>query len=183
MRFFFSQRIPPFDRVLVIESGRRELLEELLPGLYEIYGDKMQLDLLTCYAGAPEAFRSDQGRVFRITEYPAGRAGRDQVVADLKERRHLIVGMICSDEPIMTKWKWMVALRLRGKVFILNENGDYFWVDRGQMGTMVHFALYRMGLAGAGAVMTIGRILLFPVSLLYLLAFAGVVHIKRKARA
>jgi hypothetical protein len=183
MRFFFSQRIPPFDRVLVIESGRRELLEDLLPGLYELYGSGMQLDLLTCYGGTPAAFRPDQGRVFRITEYPAGGAGRNQVVRELRERRHSIVGMICSDEPIMTKWKWMLALRLGGKVFILNENGDYFWMDRGQMGTMVHFALFRLGLAGAGAVVTIGRILLFPVSLLYLLAFAGMVHLKRKARA
>ena len=76
-----------------------------------------------------------------------------------------------------------LALRLRGKLFILNENGDYFWFDRANFGTLVHFALFRLGLAGAGAVMTIGRILLFPVSLIYLLAFAGIVHAKRKARA
>ena len=32
-------------------------------------------------------------------------------------------------------------------------------------------------------VLTIGRIVLFPFSLLYLLAFAGMVHLRRKARA
>jgi hypothetical protein len=83
----------------------------------------------------------------------------------------------------MTKWKWMLAFRLPGKLFILNENGDYFWVDRGNLGILVHFALYRMGLAGAGAVMTIGRVVLFPLSLAYLLAYAGAVHWKRKVRA
>lgn len=179
MRFFLSNRIPPFDRVVLIESGSRQLFEDLLPGLYELYGESMQVDLVTCYAGAPKAFRADRGKVFRITEYNS----REQVVRDLKARDHSITGIICADEPIMTKWKWMLALRLRGKLFILNENGDYFWFDRANLGTLVHFALFRLGLAGAGAVMTIGRILLFPVSLIYLLAFAGIVHAKRKARA
>ena len=36
---------------------------------------------------------------------------------------------------------------------------------------------------GFAAVLTIGRIVLFPFSLLYLLAFAGMVHLRRKARA
>jgi hypothetical protein len=179
MRFFLSNRIPPFDRVVLIESGSRQLFEDLLPGLYELYGESMEVDLVTCYAGAPKGFRTDRGKVFRITEYNS----REQVVRDLKARGHSITGIICSDEPIMTKWKWMLALRLRGKLFILNENGDYFWFDRANFGTLVHFALFRLGLAGAGAVMTIGRILLFPVSLIYLLAFAGIVHAKRKARA
>lgn len=182
MRFFFSKRVPPFDRVAIIESGSRQLLEDLLPGLYEIYGDAMQLDLITCYAGAPKAFRHEQGKVFRITAYN-GHAGREQLVAELKARHYTITGMICSAEPIMTKWKWMLAFRLPGKVFLLNENGDYFWMDRGHLDILTHFALFRAGLAGAGAVLTIGRIVLFPFSLLYLLAFAGMVHLRRKARA
>ncbi|MBI2684827.1 MAG: hypothetical protein HYX27_00810 [Acidobacteria bacterium] len=182
MRFFFSRHVPPFDRVAIIESGSRQLLEDLLPGLYQIYGDGMQLDLITCYAGTPKAFRAERGQVFRITDYP-GRAGREQIVAELKARNYNIMGMICSAEPIMTKWKWMLALRLPGKVFLLNENGDYFWMDRGHLDILAHFALFRSGLAGAGAVLTIGRVILFPFSLLYLLVFAGMVHLRRKARA
>ena len=119
-----SQRIPAFERVVIVESGSRQLLEDLLPGLYEIHGEGMQLDLVTCYGGVPAGFRLDRGRVFRITEYPAGSAGRAQVVAALRERRHSIVGVICSSEPIMTKWKWMLAARLPAKLFVLNENGD-----------------------------------------------------------
>jgi len=182
MRFFLSKQVPPFDRVAIVESGSRQLLEDLLPGLYEIYGEGMRLDLITCYAGAPKAFRHEQGEVFRITGYN-GHAGRERLIGELKERRYSIMGVICSAEPIMTKWKWMLALRLPGKVFLLNENGDYFWVDRGHLSTLTHFVLFRLGLAGAGAVVTIGRIVLFPFSLLYLLAFAGMVHLRRKARA
>jgi hypothetical protein len=182
MRFLFSKQVPPFERVAIIESGSRQLLEDLLPGVYKIHGPSTQLDLITCYAGTPKAFRQEQGKVFRITDYN-GHAGREQLVGELKARQYSITGMICSAEPIMTKWKWMLAFRLPGKVFLLNENGDYFWVDRGHLNVLAHFVLFRLGLAGAGAVLTIGRIVLFPFSLLYLLAFAGMVHLRRKARA
>jgi hypothetical protein len=182
MRFLFSKQLPPFDRVALIESGSRHLLEDLLPGLYEIHGASMQLDLITCYAGAPKAFRPEQGKVFHITNHN-GHANREQLVDALKERRYSITGMICSAEPIMTKWKWMLAFRLPGKVFLLNENGDYFWMDRGHLHVLAHFVLFRLGLVGAGAVLTIGRIVLFPFSFLYLLAYAGMVHLRRKARA
>lgn len=182
MRFFLSKHVPPFHRVAIIESGSRQLLEDLLPGLYEIHGPEMELDLITCYAGTPKAFRPERGRVFRINDYSGGQ-GREQLVGELKQRNHLVTGMICSAEPIMTKWKWMLAFRLPGKVFLLNENGDYFWMDRGHLDILTHFVLFRLGLAGAGAVRTIGRILLFPFSLFYLLAFAGMVHLRRKVRA
>ncbi len=76
----------------------------------------------------------------------------------------------------MTKWKWALVAQVPAKVFILNENGDYFWLDRGHWTNIRHFVLFRAGLAGAGAVRTIGRLLLFPFTLLYLIAFAAVVH-------
>lgn len=168
--------------MVLVESGSRHLLEDLLPGLYEIHGDDMQLDVVTCYAGLPAGFRPDRGQVWHITDYP-GAAGRGQVVRELQARRHTVVGIVCSNEPIMSKWKWMLAARIAAKLFILNENGDYFWVDRGNWRTLIQFVLFRAGLTGAGAVVTMGRILLFPVSLLYLLAFAGVVHLRRRVRA
>ena len=171
MRFFLSRHVPPFDRVAIIESGSRQLLEDLLPGLYEIYGPEMQLDLITCYAGTPKAFRPEQGQV--LEHNYNGHAGREQLIGELRQRHYSITGMICSAEPIMTKWKWMLALRLPGKVFLLNENGDYFWADRGHLDILTHFVLFRLGFAGAGAVLAIGRIVLFPFSLLYLLAFAA----------
>lgn len=167
--------------MVLVESGSRHLVENLLPGLYETYGDRIQLDLVTCYAGLPAGFRPEQGLVLRITEY-AGAAGRAQVVNELRARNHTVIGIICSDEAIMTKWKWMLAARVQAKLFILNENGDYFWVDRSNWRTLLHFVLFRAGLTGTDAVVTMGRILLFPVSLLYLLGFASVVHFRRKVR-
>lgn len=180
MRYFFRRKIPPFTRVLLVESGSRQLMEDLLPGLYSLYGDRMQLDLVTCYAGAPKGFRAS-GRVYRVTDYPDGDT-RARFFREMKANAYTVSGIICSAEPIMTKWKWALALRLPAKVFVLNENGDYFWLDSAHLKNIRHFIAFRSGLAGAGAVPAIGRILLFPFALLYLLLYAAAVHTLRWSR-
>ena len=80
----------------------------------------------------------------------------------------------------MTKWKWSLSARLPAKFFILNENGDYFWLDYGHWSVIRHFALYRAGLAGVGAVRTLARLALFPFILLFLLCYAAAVHLTRR---
>jgi hypothetical protein len=181
MRHFFTRSVPPFSRVLLVESGSRELFEKLLPVLYQNHSD-MTCDLVTCYAGVPKNFRQDQGAVYRVTDYPAGPA-RQRFYKDLGANRYNVVGIICSAEPIMTKWKWMLAARVPAKVFVLNENGDYFWLDWGHWRVMLHFALFRAGLTGAGAVASIARLIFFPVSLAYLVLYACTVHLRRRIRS
>ncbi len=178
MRHFFTRDYPPFTRVLLVESGPRQLFNDLIAGLYETYGHQLEIDLVTCYAGIPEGFR---GTVYRVTDY-AGPVGRKRIYAELAAAQHPIVGIICSGVPVMTKWKWMLAARLPAKVFVLNENGDYFWLDWAHWRVMAHFALFRAGLTGTAAVPTIARLLFFPVTLGYLLVYAGAVHLRRKIR-
>lgn len=165
----------------MIESGSRQLLEDLLPVLYRNHGSNMRLDLVTCFAGVPVAFRGELGQVYRVTEYN-GSEGRKQLYRLLAANRYDICGMICSGEPIMTKWKWMLAARLPAKILVLNENGDYFFADRSTLGIIQHFVLYRAGLAGAGAVTTLLRLLLFPFTLTYLLLYAATAHLGRRIR-
>src|SRR5206468_10469806 len=92
------------------------------------------------------------------------------------------IGIICSGEPVMTKWKWMLAARIPAKLFVLNENGDYFWVQWSEWKTIRHFILFRAGLSGAGAVTTIARLVLFPFMLMYLIGYAAAVHTRRRLR-
>ena len=181
MRGFLTRRTPLFTRVLLIESGSRALYETLIPGLYKTHGDDIRIDLVTCYGGVPEGLLTESGKVYRVTDYP-GRAGRKRLYRELQANRYLVAGMICSAEPIMTKWKWALALRLPAKVFVLNENGDYFWLDWAHWTVIRHFVAYRAGLTGAGAVRTLARLLLFPLTLLYLLLYAAVVHLRRHVR-
>jgi hypothetical protein len=68
------------------------------------------------------------------------------------------------------------------RFFIINENGDYFWVHRTQTATIREFILVRAGLTGAGALRTMGRLLIFPFSVLFLLLYAFVAHARRWLR-
>ena len=180
MRYFFTRSVPPFSRVLLVESGSRELFEKLLPHWYQTHSG-MTCDLVTCYGSAPKNFRPDQGSVYRVADYPAGPA-RQRFYQELRANGYNIVGIICSAESIMTKWKWMLAARIPGKIFVVNENGDYFWLDHGHLAYIRYFILFRAGLTGSGAVRTLARVVLFPFSLLYLILYAAVVHLRRSLR-
>ena len=120
-------------------------------------------------------------RGFPRYDYP-GKEGRKRLLETLKKRDYAYVGIICSAEPIMLWWKWMLALRLPARVFIVNENGDYFWAHRDNFASVRAFVLERSGLTGAGAVRTLGRLVAFPFALLYLLMYAFTVHARRRLR-
>ena len=179
MRYFFTRRAPEVSRILLIESGSRGLIEGIISGLRQTYGSEIFIDLVTCYPGLPNGFRLENTLVYRVSDY-RGCAGRSRLYDELKRNRYSVLGMICSAEPVMTKWKWVLAAQLPAKIFILNENGDYFWVDWGHWSVIRHFALFRVGLAGAGAVRTLGRLALFPFTLLFLLCYAAIAHLGRR---
>lgn len=178
MRYFLSGDTPPFERLLLIESGSRHLIEGLLPSLYQTHGEQLQIDLVTCYAGTPAGLH-EGAHIYRVSDYH-GPEGRARLFAELQKQNYNITGVLCSAEPIMTKWKWAISYKVPAKLFIINENGDYFWFDRRQWRTIRHFALYRAGLSGAGAVRTIARLIFFPFGVLFLILYAAVVHLKRK---
>jgi hypothetical protein len=179
VRYFFTRREPQVSRILLVESGSRALLEGIIPGIRKTYGNKIFVDLVTCYSGLPQGFRSENTVVYRVTDY-RGRAGRARLYRELARNRYAVMGIICSAEPIMTKWKWVLAARLPTKVFVLNENGDYFWIDYGHWPVIRHFALFRAGLTGPDAVRTLARLALFPFTLLFLLSYAATVHLARR---
>jgi len=176
---FLRLRFPESTRVLLVESGPRDLVEGVLPKLRRQFGEHVPFDLVTCYAGLPAGFNSESGAVYHIHKY-RGREGRRRLYLELQARRHSVLVMVCCGSPIMTKWKWALAFRLPVKVLILNENGDYFWLDRSNWKIIRRFTLLRAGLSGGNAVHTIGRILVFPLTLAYLLLYAAVIHLRRK---
>lgn len=178
LKRFLSNRIPKLHHVVLVESGDRNISEQMLPVLYT---QCPNIDLVTCYGGPPESFDLRRGRVFNVGEYQ-GREGRKLLFAELWQKQYSAVGIICADQDIMTKWKWVLAAQLPGKLFIVNENVDYFWVDRGNWRVVRKFALFRAGLSGADAVRTLTQLALFPFTVAYLLLYAGWIHAKRRAR-
>ncbi|MDE3165191.1 MAG: hypothetical protein KGN36_05245 [Acidobacteriota bacterium] len=181
MRYFLTGRHPKTTSILLVESGSRGLLEGLVGGLRQTWGDSVFIDLVTCYASLPKGFEAHNTRVYRVGDY-RGRAGRARLYSELKRNRYSTVGIVCSGEVVMAKWKWALALRLPAKVFIINENGDYFWLDRVHFATLWRFVLYRSGLGGAGAVRTLVRVASFPFALVYLLLYATTAHARRALR-
>lgn len=177
MRYFLSRRIPEPAAILLVESGSRELMDRVVPSLRRTWGDHVAVDLVTCYARLPEGMPAE-ARVYRTTGYRTPEARRG-LLAELRSNQYAHIGIICSGEPIMMKWKWALALRLPAKVFIINENGDYFWLDRGHLDLIRQIVFLRSGLAGAGAVRTLASVVLFPFALAYLLLYAAVVHARR----
>jgi hypothetical protein len=175
---FLRLRFPDVPRVLLVESGSRHLLEGVIPHLRGRFGDQLPIDLLTCFAGAPAGV-STEAAIYRIHEY-RNRDDRKRLYRELLATRVSVLVIICSGEPIMTKWKWALALRLPVKLLVLNENGDFFWFDRANWKTIRHFFLFRAGLSGGDAVRTIGQVLIFPLTLLYLLLYAAALHLRRK---
>lgn len=178
MRYFFRGKTPPFTKVLLVESGSRHLLDALIAGLRNSYGDALELGLVTCFAGEPRGF---SGEVFRIADY-SGRVGRKRLYTELAADGYTIAVIICSGEPIMMKWKLAIGAHVPAKILVLNENGDYFFLDRQHWRITLHFIRYRAGLTGAAAIPAIARLLFFPVTLSYLLLYAAFVHLRRKAR-
>jgi len=181
MRYYLSARIPEPNSILLVESGSRSILEAVIPGLRQTWGAEIPIDLVSCFANLPRGFEPATTRVYRVADY-RGRQSRAQLYRQLRQKRYSLMGIVCSGEPLMSKWKCVLALRLAAKVFVINENGDYFWLDRKHLKPIRQFVLLRAGLAGAGAVRTLASVALFPFSLMYLLLYASVVHGRRALR-
>ena len=180
MRYLITGRQPPAIAILLVESGSRGILERLIPGLQSSWGKQAPVDLVTCYATLPAGFPPST-RLFRVADY-RGSQGRGRLYRELAGNRYSHLGILCSAEPLMTKWKWMLAARIPAKVFVINENADYFWLDRMHLAPAWGFVMLRTGLAGAGAVRILARIFSFPFTLLYLLLYAAAVHTRRAIR-
>jgi hypothetical protein len=181
VRYFLTGRHPKVTSILLVESGSRGLLEGLIGGLRQTWGEDVFIDVVSCYASLPKGFEAHNTRVYRVGDY-RGRAARGRLYGELRRNRYSMVGIVCSGEVVMAKWKWVLALKLPAKVFIVNENGDYFWLDRLHLGAIWRFVLFRSGLGGAGAVRTLVRAITFPFALMYLLLYATTAHARRALR-
>jgi hypothetical protein len=185
MRYLFRRRIPSISRILLVESGSRHLLDKVIGILRMLYGEDVAIDLITCYSGLPSSLetrpaRAPEPTVYRVSDYGGG-SGRKRLYAELRSRGYSLEGVICSGEPILFKWKLALAVQVPAKVFIINENGDFFWLDYGQWRIISRVVSARLGLSGAEAVRTLVRLALFPFTLSYLLLYAAAVHLRRKA--
>jgi hypothetical protein len=180
VRYLLTGRQPEPAAILLVESGSRGILERMLPPLRQSWGKDAHVDLVSCFATLPEGFPPET-RLYCVADF-RGPEGRSKLYRELAGNRYSHVGLVCSGEPLMTKWKWMLAARLPAKAFVINENADYFWLDRLHLANIRDFVLLRTGLAGSGAVRILARLVSFPFTFLYLILYATTVHARRALR-
>jgi hypothetical protein len=174
MRYFLRRRIPSPSRILLIESGSRSITDAVLPRLQAQFGSDLPIDLVTCFAEAA----TGAARIYNVNDY-RGRERRWALLGELRAGGYPIAAIVCSGEPILSKWKWGLVALLPAKFLVINENGDYFWMDRGHWPNIRQFVKHRAGLADAGIVRAAARIVVFPFTFSYLLLYAAAVHFRR----
>jgi hypothetical protein len=174
VRYFFRRRVPEPSRILLIESGSRRITEIVIPRFQAQFGDGVPIDLVTCFGGAPAGF----AKIYNVNQYRA-RSRRLALARELRANGYGVAGILCSGEPILNKWKWALAAVLPAKFLVINENADYFWLDRGQWRAIRQFVKHRAGLADAGIVRAFARVIIFPFTFSYLLLYAAAVHFRR----
>lgn len=177
---YLTARCPDIRRVLLVESGSRPVLEAAISKMRGSFGADVALDVITCYPGIPGAL-GPGSRVWRTQDHASG-AGRVRILNELQATGATVLAIVCSGEPIMTRWKWWLAWKLPMKVLLINENGDSFWLDRVHVRMLWRMVLTRLGLSGALAGRTMARVAMLPFVILYLLLYATVVHARRALR-
>ena len=179
MRGLFSKAHPRFDWMLVIESGPRPLTEEFLAHVYQVQRSR-HVDLLTCFEGVPATFQMSRGAVYR-TDDAATRANRRRLLNMLSRAPYTAVAIFCTGSPILAKWKWMIALRTRAKVVIVNEHAGFFALDFQHRHTAKLMLSQRLHIAGMD-LRIVPELLLVPFTITYLVLYAAAVHGRRLLR-
>jgi len=175
LRHFWDVRFfPERSRILLVESGSRELLEKAIPTVRTFWNSRTPpIDLFTCFKGVPEGIGED-GEIYRVADYPGPE--RKKLLLELKNRKYAVMGIVCSDELILNKWKWLIAMSVPAKLLIINESGDCFWADRNNWPAIRQFVASRSGLTGATILRSVLQVSVLPLTFLWLLFFAAGAH-------
>jgi hypothetical protein len=172
VRYFLRRRVPELSRMLLVESGSRRITENVIPRIRSQFGNAVPIDLVTCFEGKPAGF----ARIYNVNEY---RERRGSLTRELRGNRYAVAGIFCSRERILSKWKWGLVLALPAKFLVINENADYFWLDRSHWANIRRFIKARAGFSDAGIVRAAARVVILPFTVSYLLLFAAALHLRR----
>lgn len=181
MRGVLSSVHPSFERLLVIESGPREVTEVFLKHLYEVQRSE-RVDLLTCYVGAPQTFDSQRGVIYSVHDADA-KANRTKFIRKVLRGPYNVVAILCTGDPVLTKWKWIIALRVNAKVLIVNEYAGFFLLDLKHRRPAQMMLRLRLGLHRPVQFHLFGELLLVPFTMAYLAFYAAAVHTRKYLRS
>ncbi len=178
MRFFLRSRIPDPTRILLVESGSRAVLEKAWEKMRAIFPGA-RYELCTCYPGEPQPGGFE--RVFRVTE-AARQGGKRGMLRAMCGSRPTIAALLFTREPILRPWKLALLALLPSKILVVNENGDFFWLDWANRHVLAQFLGARAGLDGFALLRSTCRTLAFPFVFAFLAVYALVAYSRRWVR-
>jgi hypothetical protein len=185
MRWFLSRAVPAPTRVLVLESGPRAVAERLIPRLREVFGGQTPIDLMTCLPSDPAGLLPQEGagnpQIWRVIDCP-DRGSRWRLLREIRSRRYPITAVLCANSPLMASWRAAAMLLFPSKFLIVNENADFFWLDRAHWRNLLRLWMHRSGVFEESAVRAAARLAAFPFTLAFLIGYAGYVHSARRVR-
>ena len=177
MKYFFSARVPAPTDILVLESGPREVAAQALRGIRAMF-PQARYHLCTCW---PETPQENFATICRVADFPSGR-DKLRLLWSFRRQRWPLLVVLCTDSPILWRWKALALLLQPAKVLIVNENADFFWLQWGNRGILRQLLRTRWGLPTGALFRTTLAALLFPVTFLVLVATAAVYYARRWRR-
>jgi hypothetical protein len=179
VKYFLTGSSPAASRILLVESGSRRVLERAIAGVERGFPGVV-LELCTCYPGLPAASNSFE-RVWRVTD-ASSYGPKLRMARAIAATRPPIAALLFSGEPIMFTWKMLLLVLLPSKILLVNENGDFFWLDRANLSTLRQFMGARLGMNGEGLLRGLCRVVMFPFVFVFLLLAAATSYLVRWTR-
>jgi hypothetical protein len=177
MKGFFNGAVPPAHNILLIESGSQNIFERALQGIRQAFPEA-RLHLVTCWPDMPPGpFAS----LYRVHDYPS-RGDKLRLLRSFRRNPADVLVIVCSKEPVMYAWKMLALLLVPAKTLIVNENGDFFWLDWLNRRTLRRFLQSRWIIIRKEFLLTVLRALVFPFTILYLLLNAAFLYVRRWRR-
>jgi hypothetical protein len=177
MKGLLRKAVPPARNILLIESGSQDIFRRALEGIRRSFPEA-RLHLLTCWPDAPPGPFASR---YVASDYPSN-GSKVGLLRSLRRKPPDIMAVLCSKEPVMYSWKMLALLMVPAKTLIINENGDFFWLDWNNRRALRSFMQSRWGIVRTGVALTALRALAFPFTVLYLLATALWLYCRRWRR-
>lgn len=177
---YLTAACPAISRVVLVESGSRAIVETAIPRLRAAFGPEVRFQVVTCFAGAPSALDGSSS-IFRTQQFNDS-PSRANLVKTLQSGGATVIAIVCSGESVMNRWKWWLAWKLPTKVLVINENADFFWFDSSNVQNLRRLAAVRLGVSGGLPGRAMVRLAMFPLMLIYLVAYAALAHTRRRWR-
>ena len=181
MRWFLRRRLPLVDRLLLVESGPRTDVQQLVPLLRESVCGNAPIDLFTCLPDAPSGL-GDDTRTWRSYE-ARNNAERWRMLLGLRRQRHAAAAILCGDSPLLATWKVVLAALLPGKILLIDKVEGLVWLDRRHWRKALKLGISSSGLRNPEFMHKLAHAAFLPIGLPVLLGFAGKVHLRRLIRA